>query len=147
MKRTKLFFAAVACFFTAAFVCYAIDMTVLTSQLPESAMAFVQQYFPSRNIANIERDTEFMNSTYEVTLDDGTEIDFYKNGTFDKVDCKMGAVPASIVPLGIQQYVNNNFAGATIVKIDKERYGYDIELSNDIDLKFNHHGGFMYYDD
>jgi len=33
--------------------------------------------------------------------------------------------------------VKANYAGATIVIIDKERHGYDIELSNDLELKFN----------
>ena len=39
------------------------------------------------------------------------------------------------------------FPNAEIVKIDKERHGYDIELSNDIELKFNKKGAFMGMDD
>jgi hypothetical protein len=34
-----------------------------------------------------------------------------------------------------------------VSKIDKERYGYDIELSNDLELKFNHQGAIIGYDD
>ena len=82
-----------------------------------------------------------------MSLNDGTEIDFYNNGTFDKVDCHTAPVPASIVPAAIQQFVKANFAGSAVVKIDKERYGYDIELSNGMELKFNHQGEFMGYDD
>ena len=37
--------------------------------------------------------------------------------------------------------------GAAVTKIDKEHYGYDIELSNGMELKFNHQGGLMGYDD
>jgi len=43
--------------------------------------------------------------------------------------------------------VNKNFKGATIVKIDKEHYGYEVELSNGLDLKFNCNGSFMMIDD
>ena len=43
--------------------------------------------------------------------------------------------------------MKTHFAGATVVKIDKEYYGYDVELSNDLDLKFNAQGQFMRIDD
>ena len=59
----------------------------------------------------------------------------------------MTAVPAAIVPAAIQQYVSTSFPGTVITKIDKERYGYDIELSNDIDLKFNYQGAIIGMDD
>ena len=59
----------------------------------------------------------------------------------------MTAVPAAIIPEAIRQYVSTNFAGTIITKIDKERYGYDIELSNDIDLKFNDQGALIGMDD
>jgi len=33
------------------------------------------------------------------------------------------------------------------VKIDKERYGYDIEISNDLELKFDRKGRLLEMDD
>ena len=33
------------------------------------------------------------------------------------------------------------------MKIDKEYYGYDVELSNEIDLKFSHQGELVGMDD
>ena len=56
-------------------------------------------------------------------------------------------VPAAIVPAAIQQYVSAHFRGQVITKVDKERHGYDIELSNGMDLKFNRGGAFMGIDD
>ena len=71
-----------------------------------------------------------------------------KKGAWTKVDCQgMTAVPAAIVPAAMQQYVNANFPGCVITKIDKERYGYEIELSNDVDLKFNNQGQIIGFDD
>ena len=75
------------------------------------------------------------------------ELEFDKNGTWDKVDCNYSAVPANLVPAAIANYVKTHFAGATIVKIDKERYGYDVELSNELDLKFNKKGQLVNIDD
>ena len=60
----------------------------------------------------------------------------------------MTAVPAAIIPTAIQQYVTATFPGQIITKIDKERrYGYEIELSNDIELKFNKNGMIIGMDD
>lgn len=147
MRRINLFFAALVCLFISATVCHADDMPIPAAQLPAAAQAFVQQNFPGKTIAYAEKDTEFMRTKYEVHLNDGTSIDFDKAGNWDKVDCHMVAVPAALVPAAIQQYVYTNFAGAVVVKIDKERHGYDIELSNDMELKFNHQGVCIGYDD
>ena len=51
------------------------------------------------------------------------------------------------VPAPIANYVKTHFAGATVVMIDKERYGYDVELSNDLKLKFNKKGQLINIDD
>jgi len=51
------------------------------------------------------------------------------------------------VPATIAEYVKTNFPGTQIVKIDKERRGYEVELSNDIDLHFNSNGKLLYIDD
>lgn len=44
---------------------------------------------------------------------------------------------------GIRDGVKASFSAKT----DKERYGYEIELSNDIDLKFNYQGVLIGMDD
>ena len=61
--------------------------------------------------------------------------------------CETKAVPASLVPAAIANYVKGNFPGTFIEKIDKERYGYEIELSNDLDLKFDKKGNLKRIDD
>ena len=43
--------------------------------------------------------------------------------------------------------MNQNQKGQRIVGVDKERHGYDIELSNGIDMKFDKDGNFLRYDD
>ena len=147
MKRINLFLAGLVCLLTSATVCHADDMPIPAAQLPTAAQSFVQQNFPGKAIAYAEKDTEFMKVKYEVHLNDGTQIDFDKNGNWDKVDCHMVAVPAALVPAAIQQYVNATFAGTSVVKIDKERYGYDVELSNGAEMKFNKQGACIGYDD
>jgi uncharacterized protein YuzE len=127
--------------------CLADDKIIPVEQLPAPAKTFVKKYFPQATIEYATKDTEFMGTTYEVRLSDGTEVDFDKKGNWDNVDCKTKAVPASLVPAAIAQYVKAHYPNTVIVKIDKERGGYEIELSNDLDLKFNSKGKLIGIDD
>ena len=142
MKQMKYFLAALLCVLMSN-VAQADDRPIPVEQLPVAAKTFVQTNFQGKKIIYAEKDW----NSYECRLDDGTKIEFNRKGNWKKVDCHMTAVPAAIVPQAIQQYVTTNFAGCIITKIDKERYGYDIELSNDIDLKFNYQGVIIGMDD
>ena len=124
-------------------VALADDKPIPVDQLPAEAKTFVQTNFQGKRIIYAEKDW----NSYECRLDDGTKIEFNRKGNWKKVDCHMTAVPAAIIPETIQQYVATSFPGTIITKIDKERYGYDIELSNDIDLKFNYQGAIIGMDD
>jgi len=52
-----------------------------------------------------------------------------------------------LVPAPILAHLQTNFPGAMILKIDKERYGYEIELTNGLEMKFNNQGALMEVDD
>lgn len=142
MKQIKFFLAAIMCILVSN-VAMADDTPIPVEQLPAAAKTFVQTNFQGKRIIYAEKDW----NSYECRLDDGTKIEFNRKGTWKKVDCHMVAVPAAIIPAPIQQYVETSFPGNIITKIDKERYGYDIELSNDIDLKFNYQGMIIGMDD
>lgn len=146
MKNFKFFAVALMCMMVST-VCNADDRMVPVSQLPAAAKTFVQQNFNGKSIVYAEFDNEFGGGRYEVMLNDGTQIDFDKKGNWDKVDCEMGVVPAALVPGTIANYVKTNFAGSTVTKIDKERHGYDVELSNGLELKFNKAGTLIGMDD
>lgn len=142
MKKMKYFFAALMCILVSN-VAMADDTPIPVEQLPAAAKTFVQTNFKGKKILSAEKDW----NSYECRLDDGTKIEFNRKGTWKKVDRHMIALPAAIVPAAIQQYVSTNFPGTVITKIDKERYGYEIELSSDIDLKFNYQGVLIGMDD
>ena len=142
MKQPRVFLLALMCLLvsTAAF---ADDTPIPVEKLPAAAKEFVQTNFPEAKIIYAEKDW----NSYECRLNDGTKIEFNKKGSWKKVDRNLIAVPAALIPEPIQQYVTTNFPGCVVTKIDKERYGYDIELSNDIDLKFNYQGVLIGMDD
>ena len=147
MKKSTMFFAALITMLMTTVSTFADDRVVPNEQLPAAAKAFLQKNFPGNAVSYTTIDYDNMRKMYEAHLADGTEVKFDKAGNWDKVDCHFTAVPAHLVPANIAQQVKAQYQGAVITKIDKERYGYDIELSNDLDLKFNKHGQLAYIDD
>lgn len=84
---------------------------------------------------------------YDVVLSDGTEIEFDRNGNWKSVEVSAHkSVPAAIVPSAITTYVRQNQHGTKIVGIEKERNGYEVTLSNGLDLKFDRNGNFIRFD-
>lgn len=123
------------------------DRPIPPEQLPDAAKTFIKATFPEQVIAYAEIETSLVKTQYEVRLNDGTKIEFNGKGEWDKVDCSFKAVPATLVPEVIASYVAANYPGSLIVKIDKELYGWDIELNNDLELKFSSTGQLLAIDD
>ncbi len=97
---------------------------------------FVQQYFPEASILTVNSEWD----EYEVMLNDGTKIEFNRKAEWKKIDCEHStnnAVPAGLVPEQISTYAKTNFAGQAITKIEKKRKGWEIELGNSLEVKFN----------
>lgn len=118
------------------------DRPVTFDQLPQKAQQFINQHFSKVGFLS----AKFDEGTYEVTLVNGTEIDFTSQGDWKDVDCHTSAVPAAIVPAAISKYVKAQYPSNLIVKIEKKRNGYDIELNNDLDLVFDQKGNFIRID-
>ncbi|MBQ7690626.1 MAG: PepSY-like domain-containing protein [Muribaculaceae bacterium] len=51
------------------------------------------------------------------------------------------------MPAAIASYVRANLQNLPITKIENHPYGYEIELSNGVEAKFNPNGHFVGYDD
>lgn len=138
MKNVKVLVSAVFAVLMLSVVSFADDTPIPVEKLPAAVKAAIQKQFPGQKMLFAEEDSGFFEKTkYEIRLDDGTRIECYKDGEWDNVENKSKGLPASIVPKGIADYVKANYATALIVKIDKEKYGFEVELSNDLELKFN----------
>ena len=108
------------------------------SDIDPAIMQFVMTHFPQVGIQNVKRD----GNEYEVKLTDRTEIDFNLSFEWKNIDCEKSlvytSVPSELVPEQITAYVNANFPNNFIEQIEKESYGWDIELDNDREIKFDH---------
>ncbi|MDR1341396.1 MAG: PepSY-like domain-containing protein [Prevotellaceae bacterium] len=145
IARLTMFFALLSTFCS----CEKEEM-ITETELPATSREFIRSHFPNVEISLIIRETEPFSSDYTVYLTNGFEIDFTKSGDWDDVDGKYTAIPESILallPQGIPEYVKNTPHDCHIVEVNKEHYGYEIELSNGTELKFNSKGEFIRIDD
>lgn len=117
------------------------------SVLPEPAKNMISNTFKAKvSLVKVEKEFGRVDE-YEVILTDGTEVSFDRAGNWKSVETSARQqVPASIVPDAISKYVSKNHKNTTIVGIEKKRGGYEIELSNGVETKFNAQGQFLRYD-
>lgn len=115
-----------------------------SSVLPEAARTTISDNFKSDvSVVKIDRTLGIV-SEYEVSLTDGTEISFDRHGDWESVETNNAtSVPASIVLKPVSDYVAQNYAGARIVGVERDRRGYEVDLSNGTDLYFTHTGKFV----
>lgn len=124
------------------------DKPVAPEQLPAPVRTFIQQNFPGQTISFATKDLEITGWQYDVVLADGTQIDFDTDKMWDKIQCTMGnPVPTALIPAQIAAHLRTNFPDAMVLKIDKENNGYEVELANGLELKFNQQGALMEVDD
>ena len=75
---------------------------------------------------------------YKVVFTDGTQIEFDSDGNWEEISAKTSSVPADLVPEKITKYIKDNFGGANVVELKKDKKGYKVELSTKQELEFNH---------
>ncbi len=134
MKRIAIISVLV---FTFLFVnLFANERPISPEALPNNAKSFIKKYFKNTRIEFAEQDRD----SYEVYLDDGTEIEFRRNGEWEKVDGKYNAIPTGFIPKKVLNSIKKEFPRANIVSIDKDYGGYDIELDNRMEIKIASNG-------
>jgi len=114
--------------------------------LPDSALAFIKEYFPNVQILEVKakKSPTVTGTFHEMTLVDHTEIDFGKLGNWIEVQAPEGiALPRSFFPQSIQSYLKENYNGIGVESIDKSNKGYKLELTNDNKLYFDTKGHFL----
>ena len=112
------------------------------------ALNLITKYFPMLALNHIKIDSNlFGGADYDVVLNDGTELDFDKDGELKEIDCGMREVPSGLLLKTICDYVSKNFSGRKIVSMDIDSRKYEIELSDGIELEFDRSGQFLRIDD
>ncbi|MBR3123092.1 MAG: PepSY-like domain-containing protein [Prevotella sp.] len=120
---------------TAAFA--DLEKPVTLAQLPAAAQQTIKKHFADRQIALAKVEIEVFGKTYDVIFTNGEKIEFDSKGQWRDIECRQSRVPAALIPAAIANYVKKNYPQTTILKIERDRRTYEIELSNHLELKFN----------
>ena len=108
------------------------------TKIPARSQAFINQFFPQSSIVIVETEEDGDdNPELEVWLNDGTKIDFDLQGEWKTVARKKTGVPLTLIPQQLITFVNTNYPNNVITKFSRKDYGYKLELSDDMDLRFN----------
>lgn len=122
------------------------EKTIAFEQLPEVSKKFIQKHFNKKDVVHSQLDRELFSKSYEVSFADGSKIEFDRKGEWDNVNCLKKKIPDGIVPEQITDYVKKNHPNAKIVKIDRERKDFEIELENGTEIKFDKNFEVIDYD-
>lgn len=139
MRRIKRWIGTLACLMALML------MSCADQDIPVNSQHFIKQYFPGTSVVLVEIDDDDDDSEMEycVWLNDGTKVEFDMQGEWERVGRKKTGVPVKLIPPTIIQYVKANYPDDVISKLSRKPYGYKIELSNDMDLRFNLQGQFI----
>lgn len=125
------------------------EINILYTDLPQNARDLIETHFSGVEAVFITKEVE--NNTikeFEVKLSNGFEIEFFADGTWKDIDGHDQAVPDALVPTLILEYVQTNYPAPNFIEsIEKEDFGFKVELANDIELNFDANGNFIGIED
>lgn len=117
------------------------------SVLPMAAQTTLKNNFKAKvSVVKIDKELGRIKE-YDVVLTDGTEIEFDHDGNWKDVEVSASkSVPAAFVPSGVAVAVKKLQPKQRIIGIEKKKSGYDVDLSNGVEMKFDKQGNFIKYD-
>lgn len=110
--------------------------------LPKVSIELIQKHWPSCVIDNAySRGKE-----YEALLSDGTIIEFDAKGVWKEMKCTDG-LPVTLVPVYITRYIVNRYPKQLIIDCEKLKGGYEVTLTNGLEIQFDLRGNVTHVDD
>lgn len=113
------------------------DQVITYNQLPQAAQELLKANFADKVPLIITMDWDDFTIRYE----SGEKVEFNKKGEWKEIECYGSTVPANLIPEQIKKSVQAQFPGTSILKIERNRRGYEVKLNNgrevEYDLNFN----------
>lgn len=109
------------------------DRVITYDQLPQTAQSFLKQNFSKKVPLIVTANWE----DYTIVYESGEKVEFDRNGNWKDIECRTSKVPADLVPDQINAYLNQNYPGKIVVKLERRRMGYEVRISNGMEIEFN----------
>lgn len=120
---------------------------IAVDKLPWAARELLANHFPNHEVSYAAAERSLFERTYKVYLADGATVEFDRNGTWYEIDCRGGAVPAVLVPKPIREQIALRFPAMEVEQIERLKKGYEVELREGPELKFDAHYRLLHIDD
>lgn len=143
MRKRMLFLLAI--FMCAITSCMA-DKPIAYSEMSAEARAFVEKTFPDAKVAFVESYFGIFGSSYEVSFNTGDEVKVTTTGEWKEIKCKSMTFPETLIPAFVKTYLDENFPNVKIEKIEKYKKYVEVELANNVEIKFNYEGKVIEFD-
>ena len=109
------------------------DQVIPFNQMPEAAQAFLKQHFANKVPLVVTVDWD----DYTIRYESGEKVEFDKNGNWKEIDCRSSLVSTELIPEEIKTNIASTFPGAVILKIDRNRRGYEVKLNNGLEVEYS----------
>ena len=123
------------------------DKPIDYEQLPAAAKAFIQSDFSSLSISFITRDAGILDTTYDVHFTNGLKLEFNSKGEWKEISNATSLIDTKYITKEILASIASRWPDAGIKKIERYRQGYEIELTNRLELKYDKHFRLVEIDD
>ncbi len=120
--------------------------------LPKNATDYIAKHFNGYEIIFFEKDRDVLDVDYTVYVRNGKQsykLEFDKKGNVTDIESENRglALPQSVLPANVVQYVKGAFPNAKVTEWSKDGNKQLVELNNDMELVFNAKGKFLRIDD
>lgn len=120
--------------------------------LPKNATDYIAKHFNGYEINFFEKDRDVLDVDYTVYVRNGKQsykLEFDKKGNVTDIESESRglALPQSVLPANVVQYVKGAFPNAKVTEWSKDGNKQLVELNNDMELVFNAKGKFLRIDD
>ncbi len=107
-------------------------------KLPNMTLNILKSYYPDAQVVTATREKSKIKHNYEVTLDNGVDLTFDKDGQWTRVDAHGEAIPTRMVPGKIAMYLSKSEPGAVVTRMEKDNLNnYEIELTSGVIYLFD----------
>lgn len=110
--------------------------------LPKEGTEFVATHFKDQKIKTIFKVPFEKKHKYEVTLENGTEIELNDRGRWQEVDGNNNPVPYGYLKPATVTYLKTNYGNRRVVEVENGPRFIFVKLDNDVKLQFEAEGKF-----
>lgn len=119
------------------------EKSISFDKLPQTAQLFVQQNFPTTTVLRVMREKDDGRKNYEVTLNNGAQIDFDESGAWTHLESQFNPLPLTFLPQALQTDLAQRYPNNTIHEIDLQLGGYELDLNDGRTVYYTSAGAFV----